>query len=236
MGAGPQLVTEMAWRMPGDALPPPRRLCCRQRRTAQGGNRHGHAEGADGAGPGLRCLGRRRSGGAAGAAAARLRRLPATCTTRRSRRWPRPATSPRRAEPARLFARRAAGPQRSGELRYRQARSPTRWTMADACGRGDCRFHLVGHDWGGSLAWDIADRYPERLASLTMLSRPHPGAFNRALAPQDRDQATPLPPPQGLPRARCAAEAAGRATHAGCASGTKRSRIPPDADRETPVA
>ena len=50
------------------------------------------------------------------------------------------------------------------------------------------RFHLVGHDWGGSIAWGIADKYPERLASLTVLSRPHPNAFNRALALPDGDQ------------------------------------------------
>ena len=37
------------------------------------------------------------------------------------------------------------------------------------------------HDWGGSLAWIIADRWPERIASLTMLSRPHPASFVRAL-------------------------------------------------------
>jgi pimeloyl-ACP methyl ester carboxylesterase len=43
------------------------------------------------------------------------------------------------------------------------------------------RFHLVGHDWGGSLAWEIAARHPDRLGSLTMLSRPHPDAFGRAL-------------------------------------------------------
>lgn len=49
------------------------------------------------------------------------------------------------------------------------------------------RFHLVGHDWGGSLAWDIATRVPERLASLTMLSRPHPGSFARAMR-EDPDQ------------------------------------------------
>jgi pimeloyl-ACP methyl ester carboxylesterase len=46
---------------------------------------------------------------------------------------------------------------------------------------GGRRFHLVGHDWGGSLAWIIADRWPERIASLTMLSRPHPASFARAL-------------------------------------------------------
>lgn len=50
-----------------------------------------------------------------------------------------------------------------------------------ALGHGARRFHLVGHDWGGSLAWEISARHPERLASLTMLSRPHPDAFGRAL-------------------------------------------------------
>jgi pimeloyl-ACP methyl ester carboxylesterase len=51
------------------------------------------------------------------------------------------------------------------------------------------RFHLVGHDWGGSIAWALADRYPQRLASLTILSRPHPNAFNRALQMPDGEQA-----------------------------------------------
>ena len=53
--------------------------------------------------------------------------------------------------------------------------------VAAALGHSERRFHLAGHDWGGSLSWDIADRWPERLGSLTMLSRPHPLAFNRAL-------------------------------------------------------
>lgn len=56
-------------------------------------------------------------------------------------------------------------------------------------GHGGRRFHLAGHDWGGSLAWQIADQSPERLASLTMLSRPHPQAFNNALKLPDGDQA-----------------------------------------------
>src|SRR5450432_477740 len=58
-----------------------------------------------------------------------------------------------------------------------------------ASGYSERRFHLVGHDWGGSIAWALADRYPERLASLTVLSRPHPNAFNRALLETDGDQA-----------------------------------------------
>jgi pimeloyl-ACP methyl ester carboxylesterase len=47
------------------------------------------------------------------------------------------------------------------------------------CERG--RFHLAGHDWGGQVAWGVADRHADRLASLTILSRPHPSAFVRAL-------------------------------------------------------
>jgi len=61
--------------------------------------------------------------------------------------------------------------------------------MVAACGHADRRFHLVGHDWGGSIAWGVADRDPQRVASLTVLSRPHPNAFNRALAMPDGDQA-----------------------------------------------
>jgi pimeloyl-ACP methyl ester carboxylesterase len=53
--------------------------------------------------------------------------------------------------------------------------------IVKATGYGGKRFHLVGHDWGGSLSWIIADRWPERVASLTMLSRPHPAAFSRAM-------------------------------------------------------
>ncbi len=61
--------------------------------------------------------------------------------------------------------------------------------VAAAAGYDDARFHLVGHDWGGSIAWALADRHHARVASLTILSRPHPNAFNRALHMIDGDQA-----------------------------------------------
>jgi len=53
---------------------------------------------------------------------------------------------------------------------------------------GARQFHLVGHDWGGQLSWLIAAQAPERLLSLTVLSRPHPAAFARAMA-EDKEQA-----------------------------------------------
>jgi pimeloyl-ACP methyl ester carboxylesterase len=58
-----------------------------------------------------------------------------------------------------------------------------------ASGCAGQRFHLAGHDWGGSIAWALADRHAERIASLTILSRPHPNAFNRALQMADGEQA-----------------------------------------------
>lgn len=41
--------------------------------------------------------------------------------------------------------------------------------------------HLVGHDWGGQLAWLTAAHHADRVLSLTVLSRPHPAAFASAL-------------------------------------------------------
>jgi pimeloyl-ACP methyl ester carboxylesterase len=49
-------------------------------------------------------------------------------------------------------------------------------------------FHLVGHDWGGQIAWLIAAQKPERVRSLFVLSRPHPAAFARAMQ-EDKAQA-----------------------------------------------
>lgn len=46
---------------------------------------------------------------------------------------------------------------------------------------GHDRFDLVGHDWGGQVAWAVAARSPQSVRSLTVLSRPHPAAFRHAL-------------------------------------------------------
>jgi pimeloyl-ACP methyl ester carboxylesterase len=43
------------------------------------------------------------------------------------------------------------------------------------------RVHLVGHDAGATVAWVVADEAPERVASLTTLSVPHPAAFLKAM-------------------------------------------------------
>jgi pimeloyl-ACP methyl ester carboxylesterase len=61
----------------------------------------------------------------------------------------------------------------------------TELLVADAIGiahaLGRERFHLVGHDWGGQLAWLLAASQPGRVETLTVLSRPHPRAFAEAM-------------------------------------------------------
>lgn len=47
--------------------------------------------------------------------------------------------------------------------------------------------HLLGHDWGASVAWWIAGHHPHRLASMVAVSVPHLEAFADALA-ADPDQ------------------------------------------------
>lgn len=52
--------------------------------------------------------------------------------------------------------------------------------LADAAGAD--RFHVLGHDWGAAVAWALAAGRPERVASLTAVSVPHPAALVRAMA------------------------------------------------------
>lgn len=48
------------------------------------------------------------------------------------------------------------------------------------------RAHVVGHDWGGGVGWILAATAPDRLASLTVLSTPHPAAMTRSLVASDQ--------------------------------------------------
>ncbi len=40
---------------------------------------------------------------------------------------------------------------------------------------------LVGHDWGGAIAWYFADQYPEMVERLIVLNIPHPAKFMEGL-------------------------------------------------------
>lgn len=43
------------------------------------------------------------------------------------------------------------------------------------------RASLVGHDWGGAVAWAAAMRHPEVIERLVVLNAPHPFAFAREI-------------------------------------------------------
>ena len=46
--------------------------------------------------------------------------------------------------------------------------------------------HVVGHDWGGGVAWALAAWHPDRLRTVTVLSVPHPGAMAKAMLTSDQ--------------------------------------------------
>ena len=53
---------------------------------------------------------------------------------------------------------------------------------------GYARAHVVGHDWGGAVAWETAIREPDLVEKLIVLNAPHPEAYQRTLL-RSREQA-----------------------------------------------
>jgi epoxide hydrolase 4 len=54
---------------------------------------------------------------------------------------------------------------------------------------GHKKFVLVGHDWGGVVAWAFAIEHPEYLEKLIIINAPHPGIFERELRENSAQQA-----------------------------------------------
>jgi pimeloyl-ACP methyl ester carboxylesterase len=48
---------------------------------------------------------------------------------------------------------------------------------------------LVGHDWGGALAWNLAVGHPQRITRLVIVNSPHPATFLRELQHSPAQQA-----------------------------------------------
>lgn len=51
--------------------------------------------------------------------------------------------------------------------------------LLDAAGAQ--RAILIGHDWGGIIAWYYAMRHPNRVEALVILNAPHPACFEREI-------------------------------------------------------
>ena len=76
------------------------------------------------------------------------------------------------------------------------------WTLAGDVGGlikslGESRAHLVGHAWGGLLAWTVAALHPRLVRSVSAVAAPHPLALRTqlrrtALRGKDRNQARAL--------------------------------------------
>jgi pimeloyl-ACP methyl ester carboxylesterase len=59
------------------------------------------------------------------------------------------------------------------------------FALAEALSIG--QFALVGHDWGGAIAWGAALRNDDRLTRLAIINAPHPIVFQKSLI-EDSDQ------------------------------------------------
>ena len=49
---------------------------------------------------------------------------------------------------------------------------------------------LVAHDWGGAVAWNLANQLPQLIRKLAIINSPHPGTFLRELKSNPKQQAT----------------------------------------------
>lgn len=59
--------------------------------------------------------------------------------------------------------------------------------IADAVGFSG-KFHLVAHDWGAGVGWRVVQLYPERVASWTSLSIPHPASYSAGYEDPDQQE------------------------------------------------
>ncbi len=60
--------------------------------------------------------------------------------------------------------------------------------LVDHLGYKNKKITLVGHDWGGAVAWSFAIAHPEYLDKLVIVNAPHPGVFARLLASDPAQQ------------------------------------------------
>lgn len=52
---------------------------------------------------------------------------------------------------------------------------------------------VVGHDWGGAIAWQVAIWRPDLVEKLVVLSTPHPNGLQRELVENSVSLSFPFP-------------------------------------------
>src|SRR3954447_12607319 len=76
-----------------------------------------------------------------------------------------------------------ARPRGRGRYRLRETTADV-LALLDSAGLKSA--HVVGHDWGGIVAWALAAWHPDRVRTLTALSVPHPAAMQKAFVTSDQ--------------------------------------------------
>jgi pimeloyl-ACP methyl ester carboxylesterase len=89
---------------------------------------------------------------------------------------------------------RVLAPDQRGYSPAASPRSPSAYRLRELCGDVAAlldaasaeKAHIVGHDWGGAVAWSFAGAHAHRVASCTALSTPHPAALTWAMTHSDQ--------------------------------------------------
>lgn len=61
--------------------------------------------------------------------------------------------------------------------------------IGQVCPSGAPLAALVAHDWGGAVAWNLANQHPELMDRLVIINSPHPGPLLQALQHDPAQQA-----------------------------------------------
>lgn len=79
----------------------------------------------------------------------------------------------------------SSAPAEVGAYRARHLVQDIAALIATEGGRLEC---LVAHDWGGAIAWNLANQLPQLTRRLAIVNSPHPGTFLRELQGNPQQQ------------------------------------------------